>query len=132
MKMVRLLRACRRNESGAAAIEFAIVGFVMILVMLGIIEFGRGLLVHNEIAYLADVGSRKVLIDPSIADDVLQEEMREAFSKDREALRIAISTETVEDMTYRVIVVAYPMSLLVPGLSSRTLSLNATRRVPVD
>jgi len=132
MKMVRLLRACRRNESGAAAIEFAIVGFVMILVMLGIIEFGRGLLVHNEIAYLADVGSRKVLIDPSIADDVLQEEMREEFSKDREALRIAISTETVEDMTYRVIVVAYPMSLLVPGLSNRTLSLNATRRVPVD
>ena len=128
----RLLWSCRQCEGGAAAVEFSIVGFVMILVMLGIVEFSRGLLVHNEIAYLADIGSRKVLIDPAIADEALQGEMRTAFSRDRDALRIAISTETIGDMQYRIIAVAYPMNLLVPGLASRALSLHATRRIPAE
>jgi len=131
-KISRLLWSWRRCEGGAAAIEFSIVGFVMILVMLGIVEFGRGLLVHNEIAYLADIGSRKVLIDPAIADKALQDEMRTAFSRDRNVLQIAISTETIGDMQYRIIAVAYPMNLLVPGLASRVLSLHATRRIPVE
>ena len=131
-KISRLLWSWRRCEGGAAAIEFSIVGFVMILVMLGIVEFGRGLLVHNEIAYLADIGSRKVLIDPAIADKALQDEMRTAFSRDRNVLQIAISTETIGDMQYRIIAVAYPMNLLVPGLASGVLSLHATRRIPVE
>ncbi|MXQ10688.1 TadE/TadG family type IV pilus assembly protein [Microvirga makkahensis] len=130
-RIIRLLGSWRRDESGAAAIEFAIVGFVMILIMLGLVEFGRGLLVHNEIAYLADIGSRKVLIDPGIADDALQDEMREVFSKDDALLQIAISTEVIDEIEYRIIAVAYPMNLLVPSLSDSTLSLNVTRRVPV-
>ncbi|MFW6076354.1 MAG: TadE/TadG family type IV pilus assembly protein, partial [Hyphomicrobiales bacterium] len=38
----RTLRRLARNESGAAAVEFAIIVWALILVSLGIIEFGRG------------------------------------------------------------------------------------------
>lgn len=130
--LIRTIRSCHRCESGAAAIEFSIVGFVMILVMLGVIEFGRGLLVRNEIAYLSDIGSRKTLIDPAISEDALRDAMRAAFSRDRSLLQIAVSTETIDNTQYRIIAIAYPMSLLVPGLSSQALSLQVSRRIPLE
>lgn len=130
-RMVQAARTFGRCSKGAAAIEFAIVGFLMILLMLGIIEFGRGLLVKNELSYLVDVGSRDLLLDPGVSESTLASKVRSVFTGDKGLLDVAVTPETIDGVQYRSISIVYPLKLLVPGLSDKPLSLSVTRRVPV-
>ncbi len=52
---MRATRGIARSDSGAAAIEFAIIVWALIFVCLGIIEIGRGLHVRNEMVFAADL-----------------------------------------------------------------------------
>jgi Flp pilus assembly protein TadG len=126
-----MLSAFRRCQGGTAAVEFAVVGSLLILVSLGIIEFGRGLLVRNELSYLADLGSRQILLDPAIPDGTLRSRMQAAFSGDDAALQLSTALETIDGIKYRSVSVTYPLTLLVPGLAEGPLNLSITRRVPV-
>ena len=54
----------RRQECGATALEFAIVAAVFVTVSIGIIEFGRALMVRNEMAYAIDRGYGSTLALP--------------------------------------------------------------------
>ena len=47
--MLRLLRRLARNEAGTSFIEFAIAGPVVILALLGCIEFGRYFWRHRRV-----------------------------------------------------------------------------------
>jgi len=129
-RISQLLGAFRTRQEGTAAIEFAIVGSAMILVSIGIVEFGRGLLVRNEIAHLADVGSRAILIDPAVSDATLLVQMRKGFSGDDALLGVSTAPETVDGIKYRTVSVTYPLNLLVPGLTKEPITLSVLRRVP--
>jgi hypothetical protein len=130
-RILQLLPRFRRCDGGTAAIEFAIVGSLLILVALGLIEFGRGLLVRNEIAYLADLGTRQILLDPSIPDSTLKSQMQAEFSGDDALLQLVTALEILDGTKYRSVRVSYPLTLLVPGLTDNSLSLSITRRVPI-
>jgi Flp pilus assembly protein TadG len=58
---MRAIRGIARSDSGAAAIEFAIIVWALIFLCLGIIEIGRGLHVRNEMSYAADLAARRIL-----------------------------------------------------------------------
>jgi Flp pilus assembly protein TadG len=63
------LRRLARSNGGAAAVEFAIIVWVLIFVCLGVIEFGRGLHVRNEMSFAGDRAARKILTtDPLVSD----------------------------------------------------------------
>ena len=122
----------RRCERGTTAIEFAIVGFVMILVCIGVIEFGRGLQMRNELAFAADLGARKVLTDSTISDTDLETALRAGLTvSDPDLLEVTIGAATVNAVQFRSITLSYPLTLLVPGLSGDALRLSLERRVPV-
>jgi Flp pilus assembly protein TadG len=55
---VRPLAARRRGRRGAAAVEFAFVAPLLFMVILGIIEFGRGMMVAELLNSAARNGSR--------------------------------------------------------------------------
>ncbi|WP_262269897.1 TadE/TadG family type IV pilus assembly protein [Microvirga yunnanensis] len=120
-----------RCQSGVAAIEFALVGSLLILVSLGVIEFGRGLLVRNEISYLADLGSRQILLNPDVSESTLRSQMQAEFSGEKSLLQLATTLETLDGAKYRSIKVSYPLTLLVPGLTDSPMNLSITRRVPL-
>lgn len=134
--MKRPIQACRgfrRCQSGAVAIEFAIISLVMILVCLGVIEIGRGLHMRNELSFTADFGARKILTDTTISDTKLEEVVRDAFTtSDPDLLQVTIGTEAVDDLQFRTIVLSYPFSPLVPGLAGDAISLSLERRIPVS
>ncbi|WP_280139424.1 TadE/TadG family type IV pilus assembly protein [Microvirga massiliensis] len=117
-------------ESGSAAVEFAMVGLTVILLAIGIIEFGRGLYLRNELTYLVDLAARRILIRPGVPDDRLQDEIRSAFSGNQHNLQVTITTETVEEIPFRTVSVSYPLELLVPGLHDGRIVLQAHQRVP--
>jgi hypothetical protein len=62
---------CRRNRQGAAAVEFAIVAPVFFLMIFGMIEFGRALMVEQILTNAAREGAREAVIDGAVKADVI-------------------------------------------------------------
>lgn len=60
---VAKLRALAAAREGATAVEFAIVGPVLLLLLFGIIETGRGLWTQNALNYAVEQAARCAAID---------------------------------------------------------------------
>jgi Flp pilus assembly protein TadG len=63
-------RTCRRNRRGAAAVEFAIVAPVFFLLVFGMVEYGRMIMVQQVITNAAREGARVGVLDGSQLSDV--------------------------------------------------------------
>ena len=125
----RRLRGC---EAGSTAVEFAIVSLVLVLVTLGIVEFGRGLNIRNQLSQAADFGARKILTDRNSSDGALENAVRSAFiAASPDKLKISVGSETVNGVQFRTIALTYPLTLLVPGLSDGVIHLSLSRRTPI-
>ena len=125
------LRRIAQCERGAAAVEFAIISMVLISLCIGIVDFGRTLYVKNQLSFLADQATRSVLVNPAITDAQLEATLEAEFNAgDPDDLEVTISAENVGGTDYRVIAISYPMTLFIPNLSSKNISLDVTRRVP--
>ncbi|MGQ7791081.1 TadE/TadG family type IV pilus assembly protein [Faunimonas sp. B44] len=121
-----------RAQSGAVAIEFAIVSLALVLVAFGTIEFGRGLQVRNELSYAVDVAAREVLTDKEATAARIESAVRGAFrASDPERLQVAVTTETVNGVAYRAVDASYPFTFLVPGLAGDGIRLSVARRMPL-
>ncbi|MEM7190115.1 MAG: TadE/TadG family type IV pilus assembly protein [Pseudomonadota bacterium] len=130
--MIRPLRKLTHCTGGAAAVEFAIVSVVFISFLVAIVDFGRTMYVKNQLSYLADQATRTVLLNPAIADTALETTMRDDFNAGTAAdLTVTITSDTVGGETFKVMTISYPMTLFIPILSSKSLELDVTRRVPV-
>lgn len=131
---MRAIRGVARSDSGAAAIEFAIIAWALIFVCLGIIEIGRGLHIRNEMSYAADLAARKILSFPKYSGQMdatckekLKREVLEAFTGPRpEDLFIDIPN----DGTFHTIVMRYPFSFVIEQLGD-PFDLTVSRRVPM-
>ncbi len=62
-KLEKLYRSCRKNRQGAAAVEFAIVAPVFFLLVFGMIECGRMIMVQQIITNAAREGARMAVLD---------------------------------------------------------------------
>jgi Flp pilus assembly protein TadG len=129
VKSFRSLRYCR---AGSTSVEFAIICTILVLVTLGVIEFGRGLNVRNQLSQAADYGARKILINRQISDSALVSEIRSAFVATAPSLlQVTIGTETVGGLQFRTVTLSYPFTLLIPGVLSEVIDLRLARRTPV-
>lgn len=125
------LKRLIRSDSGAAAVEFAIIVWALVFVCLGVVEFGRGLHLRNELSFAADRAARMILTQPAVSDSALETEVREAFiGPQPELLDASFGTEMAGGISFRTMLVQYPFSLLIPGFSD-TITLTVSRRVPI-
>ena len=58
-----------RREAGQELVEFALILPLLLLLFLGIIEFGRAILAYNTIANAAREGARYGIVDPNHGRD---------------------------------------------------------------
>jgi Flp pilus assembly protein TadG len=63
VKLEKACRPCRRNRQGAAAVEFALVAPVFFLMIFGMIEFGRAIMVQQVLTNAAREGARVGVLD---------------------------------------------------------------------
>lgn len=120
-----------RCERGTAAIEFSIISVVLIALCIGIVDFGRTLYVKNQLSFIADQATRTVLLDPAITNATLTATLEGDFTAgDPSDLTVTITSDTVGGTDFRVITIAYPITLFIPNLASSTIDLDVTRRVP--
>lgn len=118
-------------QTGAAAVEFAIVSSVLIMLLIAIVDFGRTLYIKNQLSFLADKAARSILVNPNITDASLETTLRSDFvAGDPLGLTVDITTDVVSGTTFKVLSIDYPVTLFVPNLASSTLDLNVTRRIP--
>ena len=130
MSLLSRMRSCR---SGAAAVEFAIVGLILVLVSIAIIDFGRALYVRHEMSYSVDKGAREVLIGQASSDTELEAAIRDAFAgPDPDLLDVSLGSEVVNGVTYRTVTLAYPLALILPGFTGTRIDLGIERRIPVS
>lgn len=120
-----------RCDKGAASIEFALVGLVAITLFLGIIEFGRSLYMRNEMSYAMDLAERQILTNPTVANADLETVIRNAITFEVPAnLQITFGTTSVNGLAFRTVLIRYPVTLLIPGLTTRSFTLKIDRIVP--
>ena len=129
MKQILRFRSC---QSGAVALEFAFVSFLMVLVSIGVIEIGRGLDVRSKVSHSVDTGARKVLIDANISSSQLDSAIRAAFAGSKpELLQVDIGQETVNAINFRLVTVRYPFSPLIPEVTTKVINITVDRRIPL-
>ncbi len=134
-KTLPAFRELRRCEGGLAAIEFAMIALPMMMTLLGLIEFGRGLYLYNRISHVADLATRRVLTHPDTADQVLTDQISAEFSRHEAAPVITIASGSVGTGTsatrVRTITISSTFIFLVPTLTTDRVVLQMSRRVPL-
>lgn len=132
MRPMRRLAAIYRCKSGAAAIEFAVIGLVLIMTITGIIEIGRGLYQRNALSYASDVAARMILLDRQVADADLESTFRASLIFGTSpTLSFDVATEVVDNVQYRTIRARYPFTPMVPGIADNVIILSVSRQIPL-
>lgn len=69
-KLENLFRLCRKQRLGAAAVEFAVVAPVFFVMVFGMIEFGRMVMVQQILTNASREGARVAVLDGATASNV--------------------------------------------------------------
>ncbi|MCS7303840.1 MAG: pilus assembly protein [Thermoguttaceae bacterium] len=68
--MEKVYRLCRKNRVAAAVVELAIVLPLFLLLVLGMIEFGRMIMVQQIITNASREGARRAVLDKATAQEI--------------------------------------------------------------
>ena len=70
VNLERICRPCRIKRQGAAAVEFALVAPLFFLMVFGMIEFGRAVMVQQILTNASREGARTAVLDGSTSSQV--------------------------------------------------------------
>jgi Flp pilus assembly protein TadG len=76
------MRSIRRTEGGQAAVEFAIVLPLLLILMIAIFEFGRAWEIYHAVTDAARLGARSAVVaDPATTQDSVYAIVRRALAR---------------------------------------------------
>jgi len=82
LRSARLAARYRRAEGGQALVEFALIMPFLLLLLVGIVEFGRGWNLHQVVTDAAREGARKaVIFNSAITVDSVTTTMKAALAR---------------------------------------------------
>ena len=121
----------RRDQEGAVAVEFAIVGSLFIVLLIAILQLGWALQLRNQMARAADQAVRYVLLHPQADDASFKAEASKALSGyDPKRLVVTVGQTTVGTTTYRTMNLSYNVPLYIPGASADLVTLKVSQWAP--
>lgn len=126
------LRRYLRDTGGAAAVEFAIVGAVFVVLCMGLIDFGRNFDLQGRVGHAADVAARTVFLDKSASQAQVVARIGAAFpTLGFEKMTLNLTNVTIGAHPYRKVTVSMPLRFLTPGFLRRGGTISVDRIVPV-
>lgn len=129
---MRRLKHLLGDRSGAAALEFALIGLPFIMLLLGLIEVGRALHIRTALDAAADRAQRAILIDPAASAETIEAEIRKVFHAGQsDPLAITYETGSTSGIDYRLVMLDYSMELFLPAPLGGAISIGSTRRVAI-
>ena len=126
-------RKLRSDQTGAAAVEFALVAAALILVLVATVQIGWALQVRNEMAKAVDEAARFTLLPdrgPGDFENKL-EELLAHYDEDRLVVP-AYQKITVSGVAMNVFSAQYQLPVFVPFVAAELGSLSVTRRTPAS
>jgi Flp pilus assembly protein TadG len=125
-------RRLARETDGTAAIEFAVVGAVLVVLSIALVELGRVVYILNDMSYATEIGSRRALVDPAVTDSALEDIIRGRFSAaDGDGLTVVVTQETLDGLPFRRVALSYQVKVAIPGFPGGAIDLEHDRRIPV-
>ena len=131
------LRHLIRRDDGAAAIEFALIGLLLIVVSVGTIVVGRALFLYNELAHAADRAARLILLgrtDAEVESGTKQPDLLVSLAPDILDVDPGQMTITDDDgkvIAFRTVRLTYRFTPMVSGLTIGSVTMATVRRVPI-
>jgi Flp pilus assembly protein TadG len=110
------------GDDGAAAVEFALVLMLLVMLIFGIFEFGRAYNANVTLTHATREGVRELAIsgDQAAAANVT---LNAATSLDPALMQVTTSGCTPGQMTW--VRAEYPFSLSIPGFGTATFDLHS-------
>ena len=120
------------EETGAAAVEFALILLPLILAIIGAIDFGRALYTRNNMSEAADFGARVILLDNAASEAAVTSAIHDAFLAGPDgALAVNLGTASENGIQFRTISLSYDFDLVTPLFVVDRVTMQHIRRVPV-
>jgi Flp pilus assembly protein TadG len=127
--MNRLVRNLRHSDSGAVAIEFAVLFTAAMLFVLGLVEFGRALWYQSTLDYAVQSAARCGAVNATACGTVAA--IQQYAVSMAPGLPVTTSNFTVTSPSCGVQVVGrYTFQTIVPQLLPYTMNLSATACFP--
>jgi len=108
-RTLRLLAQFRRNQSGAAAVEFAIISTVFITFIFGIIYVGVMLHAHATMQWAVEQSVRKAIINETVTQTQMTTEVNAILS--------SMSMPNADSVSYSVSGGAVPIATLTANMT---------------
>ena len=127
-------RAAWRHSGGTAAIEFAIIAPVFLIMVLGIIEMGRAMWIKNTLQFAVEETTRYAMVNPSADTAPLETYAgNQVFGATVVTSgNFSATTESSGGVTYVVVTGTYAFESLIPLIPLPDITLSAKSRVPVS
>lgn len=127
-----LVRRFWRCESGASALEFALIALPLVMLTFGIVEFARLLFVEQEIVYAADRAARVLYLNPNASQSEVSAAFDASFWIINPAnLSISYADTTVGTQSGVTMKVSYTFHFLVPLISNASVDVTHERTIMV-
>jgi len=129
------LRGTAAQRRGASAVEFAIVAPLFFLLIIGIVEFGRALMVQQILTNASRVGAREAITLSTTQSEVVSAATNYASSTSVPGVNVGVSpspsTAVAGDMVSVTVSIPYSDITWIPApwfLSSTTLTATSAMR----
>ena len=129
---IRRLRSLLRCAEGAALLEFGLVAPVFILILTGVVEFGRLHWVRNSIEYAAEQTARWAIVNTGATDSQLKAHALEQFDEISAGKAVVlIDRDTANGLDFLTVTVTFDFEFLVDFVGIGKLPLRGETRVPL-
>lgn len=122
------LRRLKRDVAGATAVEFAVVGPVLFILVFGIIQTGLLIFTKQQLHYAVESAVRSVMINPAMAESEVRTHILNKMStiNDSDLVVIApIGTTFLNSIEIRSIIAEYDFNFFVPYSNLSSMKLNS-------
>lgn len=99
-KLDKVCGSYRKKCRGAAAVEFAVVAPIFLLLVFGMIEYGRMVMVQQVLVNASREGARKAVLDGSTQQDVVDVVQQYVNSASIQGVTIAISPANPQEAAF--------------------------------
>ena len=121
-----------KDRSGVTAVEFAIALPLLLVIIIGAIEFGRALKAKNDMNHTLGKAVRVVYLDTDKTESELETLIEESLIRyGAGAVTVDATQTTISGMPHMKIDVAFPMTLTIPFVNLSEVTLNVDTLAPL-
>lgn len=103
--MLRHLRRLRANNAGTSIIEFGIAGPVVLMAIIGCVEFGRFFWIRNTLEYAVEEAGRYAVINKTATQTDIQTRIRaNVMGIDPTLINVTVTPTAASTVTYKTII----------------------------